>query len=56
MVVSIDLKNKIAQLKQLHEFSMGEWDYDPPSWLKDAIDTAMEKAICYHCREPHYIS
>jgi hypothetical protein len=26
----------------------------PPDFLQSAIDAAMSKARCYHCREPHY--
>ena len=54
-IVEINLEAQTARLSQLYEYSQGEWNYDPPAWLKNAIDTAMEKAICYHCREPHYI-
>ncbi len=53
-VVSIDLDNKMALLELVNEYSQGEWDSDLPIYLKDAVDTAMKKAICYHCREPHY--
>lgn len=38
-----------------HEFSMGEWDKEPPAYLEAAVQAAMEKATCYHCREPHFI-
>jgi len=44
-----------AQLNLLHEFSMGEWGKEPPAYLEQAIQAAMEKATCYHCRGPHYI-
>lgn len=44
-----------AQLNLLHEFSWGEWDIDPPENLRAAVEAAMKKATCYHCREPHYI-
>lgn len=37
-------------------FSEGEWDKEPPTFLKSALETAMQKATCYHCREPHFIA
>ena len=53
-IASIDLDSKVASLELINEFSQGEWDSDLPIHLKDAVDTAMEKSICYHCREPHF--
>ena len=44
-----------ARLNLLHEFSKGEWDKEPPAYLEQAIQAAMKKATCYHCREPHFI-
>jgi len=37
------------------EFSNGEWDAELPASLEDAVQAAMAKATCYHCRTPHYI-
>jgi len=38
------------------EFSNGEWDsLEGAGELQLAVDAAKEKALCYHCREPHYI-
>ena len=45
----------IAIAELMHEFSRGEWDKEPPAYLEQAVHTAMFKATCYHCREPHYI-
>ena len=45
----------IAIAELMHEFSMGEWDKEPPAYLEAAIQAAKEKATCYHCREPHFI-
>jgi hypothetical protein len=40
----------------LAHFSMGEWDNEEvAARYEDAIRAAMEKATCYHCREPHFI-
>ena len=36
-------------------FDKGEWDEELPAHLEVAVNAAMEKATCYHCREPHYI-
>lgn len=44
-----------AWLNLMYEFSWGEWDTEPPEYLQPAIEAAMKKATCYHCREPHYI-
>lgn len=44
-----------ALAKQVNCFSMGEWDIELPAHLKDAVQAVMEKATCYHCREPHFI-
>jgi len=38
-------------------FDNGEWDNEEVKQkYSAAIDAAMEKATCYHCREPHYIA
>jgi len=44
-----------AQLSLLHEFSWGDWDVEPPENFRAAVEAAMKKATCYHCREPHYV-
>jgi len=36
-------------------FDRGEWDRDLPEYLEAAVNAAIEKATCYHCREPHFI-
>lgn len=40
-------------MEKVAEFSNGEWD-NLPQFLEDAVEAAMEKATCYHCREPHF--
>ena len=45
-----------VRLNLLYEFSWGEWDTEPPENLRPAVEAAMKKATCYHCREPHYIA
>jgi hypothetical protein len=45
-----------AVLEPLATFDMGEWDNEEIAVrYEDAIRAAMEKATCYHCREPHFI-
>jgi len=44
-----------AAIELVAEFSDGEWDSPPPMELSFAIAVAKEKALCYHCREPHFI-
>ncbi|WP_044894812.1 hypothetical protein [Bacillus alveayuensis] len=46
--------DETAQAQIIHHFSMGEWNEEPPTNLKTAIEAAKEKATCYHCRSPHY--
>jgi len=44
-----------ASIEKIAEFSNGEWD-NLPQFLEDAVEAAMYKATCYHCREPHFIA
>mgnify|MGYP001307782489 CR=1 FL=1 len=44
-----------AVVEQENYFSMGEWDAELPASLEAAVQAAMQKATCYHCREPHFI-
>jgi len=44
-----------AIVEQVNCFSRGEWDAELPASLEAAVQAAMEKATCYHCREPHFI-
>lgn len=37
-------------------YGLPEWDAPLPAFLEDAVQAAMAKATCYHCREPHYIA
>lgn len=46
--------DETAEADIIHHFSFGEWDEEPPTYLKTAIKAAQEKATCYHCRSPHY--
>lgn len=51
----IDFEEETAVVKQVNCFSMGQWDAEVPTYLETAVETAIEKATCYHCREPHFI-
>jgi hypothetical protein len=44
-----------AVVEQVNCFSRGEWDAKLPAYLYAAVWRTMEKATCYHCREPHFI-
>lgn len=52
----IEGEDAYAIVEQEFEFSMGEWDKEPPAHLERAVHTACYKATCYHCREPHFIA
>ena len=47
------IKGDTAELELVNEFSEGQWDND--NKYPDAVQAAMDKATCYHCREPHYV-
>lgn len=51
----VDFEEETAIVEQVNCFSRGEWDKEPPAYLEQAVHTAMFKATCYHCREPHYV-
>ncbi len=54
-IAGIREEENTAILEQIYEYDMGEWDVEPPKYLLPAIEAAKEKAVCYHCRSPHYI-
>ena len=44
-----------AEVETLAEYENGEWDNENVAKkYKSAIDAAVEKAQCYHCREMHF--
>ena len=51
----LDFEEKTAVVEQVNCFSQNEWDAELPAYLEAAVQAAMEKATCYHCREPHYV-
>ena len=44
-----------AIVETVNRFDRGEWDADFPEFLETAVQAAVEKATCYHCREPHFV-
>jgi len=48
-------ENTYAVTELVYQFSRGEWDKEPPAYLTPAVEAAMGKATCYHCRSAHYI-
>ena len=44
-----------ATVELVAEFSQGEWSTEVPENLLPALNAGAEKALCYHCREPHFI-
>jgi len=53
-ITEIILKEE-ASTEKIAEFSNGEWDAELPAFLEAAVQAAMQKATCYHCRDPHYV-
>jgi hypothetical protein len=54
--IVIEENGYIAKLHPLAKFDNGEWDdIEKPKNYKGAINAAIDKSTCYHCREPHYI-
>lgn len=45
-----------AVVEQVNYFSNGEWEVELPAFLETPVRASMQKATCYHCREPHYIA
>ena len=59
----LDIKDDTAQAELVWEYSEGQFG-EPAFYigklllrnLKAAMDAAVEKATCYHCRAPHFIA
>lgn len=49
------LEYNYAVCEETFTLDKGEWNVDLPNYLGDAVDAAVEKATCYHCRRPHFI-
>jgi hypothetical protein len=50
------IRSKEVVTVPIATFDMGEWDKEPAEELEAAIEAAKEKATCYHCRRPHFIT
>jgi len=52
----------VAQTELVAEFSEGQWCHQGEQLyrtninFKNAVEAAEDKAVCYHCRSPHYIA
>ena len=55
-IKDFNIEEKYVVMDRMYEFSQGEWDEEPPEFLMDAINAAVEKSKCYHCRSAHYAS
>jgi hypothetical protein len=42
-------------LTSVATFSEGKWHGKCPDFLEVAVEEACKKALCYHCRSPHYV-
>ncbi len=56
-ILSFEKKKEeiFALIEQINCFSESEWDAELSAHLEAAVHAAVEKATCYHCREPHFI-
>lgn len=55
-IAGIREEENTAILEQIYEYDMGEWNFPPSEYILPAIEAAKEKATCYHCRSPHFIT
>lgn len=44
-----------ANAEIISRYDAGEWVPELPIEFFDAVQAAKNKAVCYHCREPHFI-
>jgi len=51
-----DGEEMYAIVETVSRYDRGEWDTDFPASLVTAVKAAVEKATCYHCREPHFVA
>ncbi|BER92701.1 hypothetical protein [Atrimonas thermophila] len=55
-IENVDVDGEEAEVALVCQFDQGEWDSSLPSFLSAAVEAAKEKAVCYHCREPHFVA
>lgn len=54
-IEAIDEATDWAEVTIIATYDMGEWDRpEVVGQFAAAVEAAMDKAACYHCREPHY--
>jgi len=52
----VEVLNEEAVVEAIADFRNGEWaPQEPDGAIAEAVKAAQRKAMCYHCREPHYI-
>lgn len=51
----IDITDNLVIAIAINYFDCGEWDATLDPSFANAVESAQQKAACYHCREPHYI-
>lgn len=44
-----------AEVSQVAKSERGRWTPELPERFRAAVNAAMDKSLCYHCREPHYV-
>jgi hypothetical protein len=49
------IRKKQAVIERVAYHTDGRWVLPVDDFLLPAVQAAMEKAACYHCREPHYV-
>lgn len=52
----IEEEETYAVVELVADYSQEKWEPELPAHLETAVQGAMEKATCYHCRSPHYIA
>lgn len=55
-IENITMVTTYAEVELVNKFDCGEWEAnDLDSSLAAVVDASKEKALCYHCRGPHYV-
>jgi hypothetical protein len=52
----VEISGDEAVVEAVMDFRDGEWaPQEPDGAIAQAVEAAKRKALCYHCREPHYV-
>ena len=55
-ILEIKKKEKVAKVECIAHYENGRWDKEKIYLkYKEACDKAIEKANCFHCKEPHFV-